>query len=211
MTFFQKSQIIDFFSVWLKELNLVSKKKRLRESNFLFKKWLIELNLFLWTSFQYDSKSWSLFSFWLEELKPMFFSKCLKELNFSFTWATFLHDSKNWIFSMWRKDFFKLTPRVEPTFSMTQRNDFVSPNDSKNWIMTQRMEPLFFEYDAKNWMLFVWIWRTELNPFSLNMTQRIEPFVSNNSENWTFEKKGLKDLNLLFFEHDAKNWTLCFK
>ena len=56
---------------------------------------------------------------------------------------------------------------------------------SKNWFsMTQRFE---FFLRRKELNLFVRL--KELNPFSLNMTQRIEPF---------------------FFEYDAKNWTfLC--
>ena len=77
------------FFVWLSELIFFLRNMT----------WLIELNLFLWTSFQDDSKSWSL-SFWLKELNlscfPMwlkelksFFSKCLKEFNLSFMWTIF--------------------------------------------------------------------------------------------------------------------------
>ena len=50
--------------------------------------------------------------------------------------------------------------------------------------MTQRIKPFFLTQRIE---LFLWIWRKELNPFSSNMTQSIEPF---------------------FFEYDAKYWTL---
>ena len=209
-----------FFLVWFKELNLVSKKETQGIEFFLFKKWLIELNLFLWTSFQYDSR-WSLFSFWL------------KELNLSFIWATFLHDSKNWIFPIWLKDFFKLTQRVEPTFvPWLKEMTLFLQNDAQNWTLilnlTERMESFFFEYDAKNWILFLWIRRKRIESF----------FFEYDAKNWTLrlkwlgelnfrEKKGLKDLNLPFWtwlqelnfsfqkliermelKNDSNNWTL---
>ena len=145
LIFFKKSQIIEF-SVWLKELNLL-----------------------LWTSFQYDSKRWSFFffSFWLKEMNffqydAKIFSNWLKRVE-----PTFFHDSKKW------PCFSKMTHRIEPLF----------------WIWRKEWNPFFFEYDAKNWTLLslntsqrieffcLWIRRKELNPFSLNMTQRIESFV----------------------------------
>ena len=69
-----------FFCMTLSELNFFSRNIT----------WLIELNLFLWTSFQYDSKSWIFF-----------------ESDFNF-WTFFL----NWtqriepLFWVWLKDFF---------------------------------------------------------------------------------------------------------
>ena len=101
--------------------------------------------------------------------------------------------------------------------------------------MSQRIEPVFFKYDAKNWTLFLWIWRKELKPFffeydaknwtpfSLNMTQRIGPLIL-----WMWRKElNPFSLNMtwrieLFFQYaffswifeflflkknDSKNWT----
>ena len=50
--------------------------------------------------------------------------------------------------------------------------------------MTQRIQP-FFEYDAKDWNLFFWVWRKDLDPFS-NMTERIGPFFKYDSKKWNF-------------------------
>ena len=173
------------------------------DSNIWIFIWLKELNLLLWTSFQYDSKRWSFFfHFDSKNWNPLFFSKCLKELNLSFIWATFLHDSKNWIFSIWRKDFFKLTPKKWPCFSkMTHR---IEPlfwmwrkewNPFFLWIRRKELNPFVFECDAKNWILFLWIWRKELKAL-FKMTGRIELSRKNCSKTWTF-----------FFELDAKNRT----
>ena len=49
--------------------------------------------------------------------------------------------------------------------------------------MTQRIEPFLFQYDSKKCIYF------------LNMTQRIEHFLDNDSNNSTF------------FQYDSKNWT----
>ena len=100
-----------------KNWTLCQKKKD--SKNWTLLKWLIELNLFLWTSSQYDSKSWSLFAVWLQEF------------NFS---RVFQYDSKNWTF------FWVLTPRVELFFflNLTQRIEPLFEYDSifkgsKNW------------------------------------------------------------------------------
>ena len=153
----------------------------------------------------------NLFSIWLKDMKsffiwhkelnwnPLFFSKCLKELNLSFIWATFLHDSKNWFFPTWRKDFFKLTQKSwTHFFSMTQRNDLVSPkwrtvlnpsfqHDSKNAILfdwLKKIEPCvkrrvsksgtFFYSEVKNCFLSFSTWLEELTLF-FNMSQWFEP------------------------------------
>ena len=82
-------------------------------------------------------------------------------------------------FSIWLKmNFFfwsTKTQRIE--FFQYFSNFFLY--DSKNWTlfclsMTQRIE--LFLFDSKNWTLFFWIWLKELNYFSVNTTQRIEPF-----------------------------------
>ena len=107
--------------------------------------------------------------------------------------------------------------------------------------MTQRIEFLiwvkdfnpFFKY-AKSCTLFLSIRRKELNPFSLNMTQRNEHlFLSCDSKNWNIWSrnmtqriepcvkkknrlkewnffKGLIELNLFLWtssQYDSKNWT----
>ena len=141
--FFHLTQRIETFDqeIWLKELSRVSKKD---SKNGTLYKGLIELNLFLWTSSQYDSKSWSLFFNMTRRIEPFLFSnmtqridffKMLKELNLSSIWITYLHDS-NWIFfdqydsksrifhKKWLKvlnTFLNLTERVEPFLHWTQR------------------------------------------------------------------------------------------
>ena len=175
----------------IEHLNHVS-KRRLREWNSLkfFLKWLIELNLFF------------SFSRWLKELKSFFnmtqriepfvflktsqrieyfFQKMLKELNLSFIWTTFLHDSMNWTF-------FNLTRRVESFQIWLKELDFFFfEYDSK-------IEPSF-EYDSKKWSFLNMTQRSELfwtllresNPF-FKTTQRIEPFSKSDSKNWLFSK-----------------------
>ena len=117
----------------------------------------------------------------------------------------FLNVSKNWtslsyellfyttqrieFFSMWRKDFFKLTPRVEPTFF----------HDSKKWPcfskMTHWIESFFFEDD----FFFFLTQRIELNFFF--QIERMELcFEKNDSNNWT-------SLMNITQKDDSKNWT----
>ena len=171
-----------FFPKWLKYLN--------------FFIWLKELNLLLWTSFQYDSKRWSFvfFFFWLKELKPFVFLKMSQRIEPLFHMSYFFTRLKELIFFNMTQRFFQIDSKeLNSLFSMTQRNDLVSPK----W--RTELNP-YFECDAKNGTLFslnttqriepffLWMRRRELNPLSLNMTQRIESF---------------------FFEYDAKNWKLC--
>ena len=148
-----------------------------------------------------------------QRLELFVFQTWFKELD------SYFDDSQTWSFflELWHFFWKKITQRIGPNF------------------LTQRIEPFFFEYDAKNWTFFLW----------LNMTQRIEPF-ENDAENWTLFlfcrkelklfplclwydskkwnlKKWLKELNLffliwltelnLFFFHlyDSKNWTLRLK
>ena len=142
-TFFNMTQRIEHFLEWLKELNLfllrnmtqriepVCQKKD-SETGTLFK-WLIELNLFLWTSFHDDSKSWSLFSIWLIELNLYCFPIWLEELNLFFSKYT-----KNWtslsyelLFWIWLKEL-----------------NLFFEYDSKKWAS------FFFEHDSKKWTFF---------------------------------------------------------
>ena len=75
--------------------------------------------------------------------------------------------------------------------------------------MTQRIEP-FFEYDSKNWKIFMIFWLKELNlfwiwlenvNFSLNVTHRIELFYRLKEMSSFFQND--KD----FVEYDSKNRT----
>ena len=72
--------------------------------------------------------------------------------------------------------FFKKRLKVLIFQNNSQNCKFFRIYDSKNWN---------FFYDSKNWTF--WIRLTELNPFSLNMTKELDP---------------------LFLEYDAKNWTV---
>ena len=145
--------------------------------------------------FEYDSKNRTFFecdsnwNFWLKisqknsklifshdpKNRTRFFSIWLKELNL------FRLDSKIWCYSVWPKElnFFWL--------GLTELDPFLE-YDSENWIFSWVFYmSTFFKNDAENWTLF-----------SLNMTQRIEPFFL-----WMWRK----ELNPFFFECDVKNWN----
>ena len=185
--------------------NWTFKKKRLKELNFFF--------------FEYDSKNWTLF-FWIRlkesnlflnvtqieifgwklvkktrnwffhmtrRIEPASFSIWLKELNL------FRLDSKIWCYSVWPKElnFFWL--------GLTELDPFLE-YDSENWIFSWVFYmSTFFKNDAENWTFF-----------SLNMTQRIEPFFL-----WMWRKElnpfffgcGVEGWNF-FLECGAKCWTL---
>ena len=174
--FFNTTQRIEPFIIWLKELSLF-----LICSN--------ALNFFLW----YDSQNWT-FSYMTQGNELLFFK----------------YDSKIFFFNQ----------RIECFFNISQRTVFLwlrglnffrrkelNPFSSN---MTQRIENFFFEYDAKNWTLFLWIWRKELNTFSLNMTQRIEPssyatqriepFLFYASKNWAFFLNMTQRIEFFFFD-----------
>ena len=158
--------------------------------NWTLLKWLIELNLFLWTSFQYDSKRWSFFPIWLKDLnffpkmsqriEPLFhmnFFKWIKELNL----FCYQYDS---IFSK------KSTQRFE-TFCwiMTQRAEFffwIWLKDLIFWTWLKELN-FFFQIDWKNGTLF---WKKKKRFKQLNFSHQ------NNS------KIRLKGLNL--FQYDSK-------
>ena len=101
---------------------------------------------------------------------------------------------------------------------MTQRIDpFFFEYDAKNWTffffnITQRIEPLF-EYDSKNWISF-WVWLKKSNSFLnttfLNTTQWIEPIFLNVSQIEIFGWKIVKKKTKLIFSHDPKNRTRFF-
>ena len=236
--FLKMSQLIEplfhmnYFFTWLKELNCFSIWLIwLKQLNLVFKKRLKELNLFLWTSFHYDSKSWTfLLSIWRKELETFFNmtnmtqtienvcqKKRLKELNLFFM---------N-LFSIWLKE-------LNLFLNMTQRNwTFFSKYDAENWtfflMRRKKIDSFFFQiwltefeffwYDSKKWTFFFWIWLQSIEPSS---------FWEFDSKKWTFwtllrelifsQKKWLKELNLflfwkmsqiieVFFSYDSKNWT----
>ena len=75
--------------------------------------------------------------------------------------------------------------------------------------ITQRIEPFFFEYDAKNWTLFEHDSK-ELNLF-LSMIQRIESLSEYDSTkiDFFFEYDSMNRTH--FFECDSKNWNFGWK
>ena len=180
LKFFNMTQRIEFFSIWLKELNFLFDSKNwtfflIVTQNFNFLKmtrriepsfliWLIELNPLC----EYDSR------------RELFFSICLQELNlFSKNFTPRIefckkYDTKNWTLSssFWRN----LTQRLDLFETLTMERFF------KN--MTLRIE-LFFElwkwnsftnmaFSKNSTLLNLFIWFSELDLFY--MTLRIEPF-----------------------------------
>ena len=145
---------------------------------------------------QYDSEDSTFFSDMTHRINWPFFCLTLRIEPFFLIWL------KEFFF--WKKKnlkelnvFFNISQRTE--FSMTQRIDFFT---------TQRIEPFFVRLK-------------ELNPFSLNLTQRIELFLKSDAKNWTFFvwlkelnpffSKWLKELNLFFSKCDSKNGTFFSK
>ena len=159
-----------------------------------------------WTSFLFDSKNWTFLNM-TQRIEPFFLNTTHRIEPFFWMWLQEL----NPFLRMWHKElnfFENATQRIEIFFFFLKKKE------------TQRIEPLFFEYDSKNWTLFLWTWRKELNPFFLNTIHRIEPFVSwiwftelnplfleYDSQNWTFLKIWLTELNLKLFWNYSKNWN----
>ena len=160
--------------------------------------------------FQYDAKNWTFLVFQYDSKNwTFFFFKMLKELNLSFIWITFLHDS-NWtlFWSIRHKEYFftkndskcwtplNLTERVEPFFALDSKNwTFFQPYDSKNWAFFCRSQKLnFLTKKKKNPHLQKWL--KELSPFETCLTEliffetkkthRIEPFFSLTEVNLVF-------------------------
>ena len=154
----------------------------------LFQLWLKELFCYIWLK---------ILKIWLKELNHLFKHDCWfffwtwhKELNLLLVWLKelFYYDSKNWT-SFFEKYDWKNCSSFST--SMTQSIELFKWLNAKDWTLILKNDAkngtFFFQYDAKNGTFFFSIWRQELNHFSLNVTQRIEP---------------------LFFECDAKSWTL---
>ena len=135
------SRIEPSFSTWLKELNLLFQHDWKNWTFFLH--WLKELILFK----KYDLQELKLLKNMTQRIEPLFLwlkdvnilSVWLKELNFFFSKKKIQLKELN-LFWIWRKEF--------NPFFLT---------------MTQRIQPSFLEYDAKNWTSF------------FNVTLRIEP------------------------------------
>ena len=149
-----------------------------------------------WTFCLFAAKNWA------------FFWKLLKELNL------FCMTLRNELFQIWLTElnfFSNMTQRIYlKNIFLKDLNPFLF--DSKNWPfsnMTQRIEPFFFEYDAKNWTLLLRIWRKELNPFFFEHdAKNCTLFLWIWAKNWAFFYIWLKELNLFFSEYDSKNWTI---
>ena len=119
---------------------------------------------------------------------------------------------------------FDVTQRLEPFSWYDARIEPSFLHDSKTWaFLTWLKELTFFEYDSKNWTLFLDDSK-ELNAFFFsfrcdaknwtffkNTTQRIELFFFENinelNENWIFSNMTQR-IEQSFFEYDSKNWTL---
>ena len=72
--------------------------------------------------------------------------------------------------------------------------------------MTQRIVLSFFFNDSTKWTFF-WTWLKELNFFTWNTTQRIQPFfffLKYDSKNWFF---WVWLNNWTLFDYDSKNWA----
>ena len=198
-----------------------------------WKIWLKGLN----PPFQYDSKNWTFFWTWLTEtfwiitqrivfsknmthntqrIEPSFhkwledltflFQMCLIEITFFF-WKK--DDSKNWFSE-------NINQIIQTLFwwlkELSSFFFFWKDMTHRNWTffhMSQRIEP-FFEYDSKNWKIFMifwlkelnlfWIWLENLN-FFLNVTHRIELFY------WLKEMSSFFQNDKDFVEYDSKNRT----
>ena len=83
--------------------------------------------------------------------------------------------------------------------------------------MTLELDSFFLNMTQRIEPFISWVWRKELDCFS-NMTQRNELFSKSDSKNWFF-LIWLTELNLFifydsqnwtFFDNDSKNWTLSF-
>ena len=129
------------------------------------------------------------------------------------------HNSKNWTFSSMthRIELFliRLTELNPFSLNMTKELDSyflnmkqgIEPFNFWIWLkelnflhMTQRME-LFFEYDSKNWTIF--LLRNMIHwkePFFQTWLKELNPSVQHDSKNWILHSA----------QHDSQYWTLLF-
>ena len=157
-----------------------------------------------------------------QRIEPFFLSKKTKK------WINELN-----LFWVWRKEqnpFSKMTHIIEPLFlwtffDMTHRIELIFQYDSKNFFHMTRID--FWQW-FKEFNVWKRILTQRLEPFFLNMTQIIEPFL-HDSKNWTFFRTvWIKDLNFVFstwlkswifvimtqknwisfLKFESQNWTL---
>ena len=130
----------------------------------------------------------------------LFFKKWLKEL-------IFFWNMTHTIEPLFMNLFFNMTQRIELfcfldlifTVWLREFNFWRKKHiDAKNWT-------LLLEYDAKNWTLFECDSKNWTSFFS-NMTQRIEPFFEQDSQNWFFVENMTHRIKP-FFSTWLKNWT----
>ena len=203
------------FWVWLKKSNFFFFWIRLNESNPFFWMWLKKIEILV----EKIVKKFKMFFYMTRRIGPAFFNMTQRIEPFSIWLKDLIFiqcDPKNWTFfwlGLTELDPFSWIWLRELNFSW-----FFSCLQELNFFskMTQRIEPFFFEFDAKNLNPFP-IWLKELDPF-LNMTRRIQHFFTMTRKNWTFLLLKydsntwtfvwvwLKEVNLLY-EFQSKNWT----
>ena len=188
--------VMNLFSIWLKEMKFCFFFILTQRIETLCFSQNVSKN---WTSLSYELLFYTTQRIDFFQYDAKIFSNWLKRVE-----LTFFHDSKKW------PCFSKMTHRIEPLF----------------WMWRKEWNPFFFEYDAKNWILFLWIWRKELkalfimtrriepsrkllkdlNLLFLNLTQRIEPFFESDSKFENFGLKNSQNIELFPKNYDSKNW-----
>ena len=164
LNFFSKNDARFFFfkkkKIWFEEWNLLENmthrieffKQKCDSKNWTFLT-LTQRTVFLLKNelfFKYGSKNWI---FCLVSVKELVFSSMT---HWKLLKELFFHVSKSWFF-------FNMSQRIQLFFQIRRKELHPFLNT------TQRIEPFF-----------LWIRRKELNPLSLNTTQRIESFFSLN-------------------------------
>ena len=174
-----------------------------------FVKWFKELNLFFEKITQrigLDSKTWTLcFSNLIPRTGLILMTPRLEASFLNYDTKIFFLKKKKWLkeldqnFLTQRNVFFVWLK--EMIFCMAQRI---------NWffVWLKELKTFFFEYDAENWNLFLWIWRRELMPFSFFAAKNWNFFLfAANDWAFFFQKfYWLKELNF-FFWYDSKKWN----
>ena len=221
-TFFDMTQRIKLFCMWLKELKFLYKKW---VQEWIFRMWLKELKFFNMTQrIEIDAQNWtSLFSNMTHRIEHLFSRIWRTELNISFL----EYDAQNWT-----SLFSNMTHRIEHPISsriwlteffliwLTELNSFFSKwlielnIFFSKWLkglifskVTQRIELIFWKYNPQDWT-FSLIWPKE----------RIE-ILWYDTKDWIF-LIWLTEPNTFFnitqriepfSPIDSKNWTFFFK
>ena len=145
---------LNFFSIWLKELNFLFDSKKWTS---FFELWLTELHLFNLTHRKCYSKNWIFFDCDSQELSPLFLI-WLKELN-----PLCEYDSRRELFSICLQELNPFLKKITPRIELCKKYD------TKNWTLSSLLKKsdskicffwnfnngtLFQKYDSKNWTLF---------------------------------------------------------